>query len=35
MSKKIQLSIAEPCHENWDNMSPVTKVNSVAPARSK
>jgi CarboxypepD_reg-like domain/Secretion system C-terminal sorting domain len=25
MSKKIQLSIAEPCHENWDNMSPVDK----------
>jgi CarboxypepD_reg-like domain/Secretion system C-terminal sorting domain len=25
MSKKIQLSIAEPCHENWENMSPVDK----------
>ena len=25
MSKKIQLSIAEPCHENWDGMSPVEK----------
>jgi len=23
MSKKLQLSIAEPCHENWDDMSPV------------
>ncbi len=22
MSKKIALSIAEPCHENWDKMSP-------------
>jgi len=25
MSKKIQLSIAEPCHENWDGMTPVEK----------
>jgi hypothetical protein len=25
MSKKIQLSIAEPCHENWENMNPVEK----------
>ena len=25
MSKKIQLSIAEPCHENWENMSPIDK----------
>ncbi len=25
MSKKIALSIAEPCHENWDKMSPVEK----------
>ncbi len=25
MGKKIQLSIAEPCHENWDNMSPTEK----------
>lgn len=25
MSKKIALSIAEPCHENWDNMSPDAK----------
>lgn len=23
MSKKIQLQIAEPCHENWDAMTPV------------
>ena len=23
MAKKIQLTIAEPCHENWENMSPV------------
>lgn len=23
MAKKIQLSIPKPCHENWDNMSPV------------
>jgi hypothetical protein len=23
MSKKLQLSIPTPCHENWDNMSPV------------
>lgn len=23
MSKKIQLQIAEPCHENWDSMTPV------------
>jgi CarboxypepD_reg-like domain/Secretion system C-terminal sorting domain len=23
MSKKIQLTIATPCHENWDNMTPV------------
>ncbi|MCX6319894.1 MAG: carboxypeptidase-like regulatory domain-containing protein [Bacteroidetes bacterium] len=23
MSKKIQLHIAEPCHENWDAMTPV------------
>lgn len=26
MNKKLQLSIAEPCHENWDNMSPVEKA---------
>lgn len=25
MSKKLQLHIAEPCHENWDNMSPIEK----------
>lgn len=25
MSKKIQLSIPTPCHENWDKMSPVEK----------
>ena len=25
MSKKIQLHIPTPCHENWDNMSPVDK----------
>lgn len=25
MSKKIQLTIAEPCHENWDGMSTVEK----------
>ena len=25
MSKKIQLTIAEPCHENWDGMTPVEK----------
>jgi len=25
MSKKIQLSIADPCHENWDNMSRADK----------
>jgi len=25
MSKKIQLTIAEPCHENWEGMSPVEK----------
>ncbi|MEO7984818.1 MAG: hypothetical protein ABI688_12130, partial [Bacteroidota bacterium] len=25
MSKKIQLSIAEPCHENWDGMTTVEK----------
>lgn len=23
MSKKLQLHIADPCHENWENMSPV------------
>ncbi len=23
MSKAIQLTVAEPCHENWDKMSPV------------
>ncbi len=25
MSKKIQLTIAEPCHESWDGMTPVEK----------
>jgi hypothetical protein len=25
MSKKIQLTVPEPCHENWDAMSPVEK----------
>src|SRR6185436_6596711 len=25
MRKKIQLSIPTPCHENWDNMTPVEK----------
>src|SRR5262245_55344133 len=25
MSKHIQLSIADPCHENWENMSPSEK----------
>jgi hypothetical protein len=25
MSKKLQLHVAEPCHENWDNMSPSEK----------
>jgi hypothetical protein len=25
MGKKIQLTIAEPCHEHWDNMTPVEK----------
>jgi CarboxypepD_reg-like domain/Secretion system C-terminal sorting domain len=25
MSKHLQLNIAEPCHENWDNMTPVQK----------
>src|SRR5215208_6759999 len=25
MSKKFQLQIPTPCHENWDNMSPVEK----------
>ncbi|MBL7732480.1 MAG: carboxypeptidase-like regulatory domain-containing protein [Chitinophagaceae bacterium] len=25
MSKKLQLSIAEPCHENWDSMTPSQK----------
>ncbi len=25
MSKKIQLNIADPCHENWDGMTPVEK----------
>jgi hypothetical protein len=25
MSKKIQLEIADPCHENWNNMSPSDK----------
>src|ERR1044071_8769805 len=23
MSKKFELQIPKPCHENWDNMSPV------------
>ena len=25
MSKAIQLSVSEPCHENWDKMSPVNQ----------
>jgi len=25
MSKKIQLQISKPCHEDWDNMTPVEK----------
>jgi hypothetical protein len=25
MSKQIQLTIADPCHENWDNMTPAEK----------
>src|ERR1043165_9793104 len=25
MNKKIQLSIPTPCHENWDNMTPVER----------
>jgi hypothetical protein len=25
MAKKIQLTIAEPCHENWEQMNPVEK----------
>lgn len=25
MNKKLQLSIAKPCHENWENMNPVEK----------
>ncbi len=25
MAKKLQLQIAEPCHENWDGMTPVEK----------
>lgn len=25
MAKNIQLRIADPCHENWDNMTPVEK----------
>jgi hypothetical protein len=25
MAKKLQLKIAEPCHENWDGMTPVEK----------
>lgn len=27
LSKKIQLSIPKPCHENWEEMSPVEKGN--------
>jgi hypothetical protein len=25
MSKKIQLTVPKPCHENWENMNPVEK----------
>jgi len=25
MSKKFQLQIREPCHEDWDKMTPVDK----------
>jgi len=25
MAKRIQLSVENPCHENWENMSPSEK----------